>query len=385
MILSGEEFSGKSYAVNYFAEALSKQGVNVVKVPEDTSPFFVDGTKTFDDFLKLPAAIRRSRSFEVFQKRIQLENEYLYSDKYPDNQVTCVLLDRPWWDTFYYSLRRSIDGYTGGEQELSAFDIMSLLHLSGFRLAYPEHCMTIVYNMLPLSPKFVTENEQSNCWKRPSRVLMDTPKERLHRLKWFANYNTFLYMFSQLPMFLSSGKLASPFLLVNELNDLILTPEITKLSNIEAGKKYSFLLKPSEEIIDSRPLIADSSSVVAVGELGKKPRPVAETGVATLKSSVAQLLVIRECVRLAEGGYLKKTFADSLIKSITDQVFVPNARVRQANLNTMLNTVVDFLNKVRIIASEINERATEAQIQEGDPDMMKRLFDIASKGGKELV
>jgi hypothetical protein len=192
-------------------------------------------------------------------------------------------------------------------------------------------------------------------------------------------------MFSQLPMFLSSGKLASPFLLVNELTDLILTPEITKLSNIEAGKKYSFLSKPSEEIIASRPLIADSSSVVAVGELGKKPGRVVETGVATLKSSVAQLLVIRECVRLAEGGYLKKTFADSLIKGITDQVFVSNARTRQANLNMMLNTVVDFLNKVRIIASEINERATAAQIQEGDPDMMKRLFDIASKGGKELV
>ena len=378
VILSGEEGSGKSYALKFFADKLTKKGLNVVTIPEDTTPFYGDGVKTYDQFCKLPPDERRAKSFEVLKRRVKLEEEFLFSDKYPDDKTTCIILDRPWWDTFYYSLRRSVEN---GQEELGPFDLLAMLYLSGFNLTYPEHCLTIVYNFLPLAPKFLTTMEDDSKHLRPKRVTKDSCAEQLHRLKWYVNYNIFLASFVQ-QLLVTSPK-RWPFVIVNELSLLELTPELKKLVTLKVGDQDPALTVPAEDVIRTRyfPMNYEAG--------GKNINDIKTTEPWLITEGGEQILLMRECVRLAESGMLTKPFSEAMVKGLTKQILVPNAIARDDNLHTLLNMVLGFLAKFKSMASdyestESGKSSQSKKIQEGDPDMMRRLFNIASKGGTIL-
>jgi len=191
--LCGEEGSGKSHALEYLKEKMKDKGIHVLTIEEDTSDFFDDKVKTFDQFCRLSGDERAKRSGKVFVNRIKKEVAIVkYLDDYDGDKPIVILADRPWWDCYYYSLKRDA---TQPGHELNLFDLLTFTFLNGPPVRY-ANLMPILMIFCPLSPEILNEAEDKDS--RPKKVTKRSGDIIAQRAVDFVNYSQFQLMMQPL-------------------------------------------------------------------------------------------------------------------------------------------------------------------------------------------
>jgi hypothetical protein len=189
--ISGDEGSGKSYAMKYISDKLKSKDINVLKVEEDTTPLFDDKTRSYDAFCKLPASVREERSRLILNERRRNEIQALKSCFiFGKGKPNVIIIDRPWWDSMYYSLRRTED--CKGE-EFSVFKLMESLYMEGPSVYYPP-TLNLNIHLSPLSDKLLKSVSKQDTTERSSLATKSSFNARVKRMANYVDYTLFYIM-----------------------------------------------------------------------------------------------------------------------------------------------------------------------------------------------
>lgn len=184
LYVCGEEASGKTYSINLLAEKFKKVNLETVVIDEDTTAFFDKDVKTYDEFCLLGPKERYARTTKVVGRNIeelQKVSKIALSPKV--TEPILVLIDRPWWDGFYYSIKRS-ENNRRAKQELSFFDAMSFIACEDIPIL-PKGCVYCSFIFLnPLKSVLLKSDK-----KRPAKCV--DSKFEIARAEEFVNYLSF--------------------------------------------------------------------------------------------------------------------------------------------------------------------------------------------------
>lgn len=355
VVLCGEELSGKSHALSYLESVFAGEGFRVFKVKESASDFMLNAeTASYDDFAKRSAFERRDAQFKVLEHRIEEESIILREalQETMTGKKAVMIVDRPWWDPYYYMLKRTASD-KGATKEYSWDSIFADLMLRGRMVFYPYGVVPLYVHLAPLDYSITKGADESN--HRPSKAVGNTPSTLRYRMQSYVDYHLFFLFVKSIVIYHRAVMTAAVeneremLILPSDYRDRVLNIVKEKSENMDWSGLPVVERLAREEIIktfNEASVFAMLENDPEVQKGGTNLFDIAAHREWALVDASMTLSVLKQTLDVTNLGWIPKKESDSLIRHLTNQIFIKDVRMRDKFLDGCVASIINQYSQV---------------------------------------
>lgn len=385
VVVCGEELSGKTFAVNYLKSKFEDLGYEVYTIGESKNgQFLSEESMSYDEFAKRPPLERREYSLKMVEDRIKAEKATAETalSRSSEGFKSVMLVDRPWWDGYYYMLKRAKSD-KGRIVEYRWEDVLADLILRGRMVFCGYGVFPMFLQLSPLSCELARATDFSE--NRPSKAYGDDAETLRYRIQSYVDYQLFFLYIKSILIYHKAVVTAtvdseiSTLRFPSSYRDKVL--KVVKesasgkdFSNLPAKKRLACL-----EVLKTFNLMSIHAMLDDVGGKKKKVKTSISDEIAESKKLDWLLMdfgtimsVTKQLLDVIDLGWFSGKEAAEMLSHFQQNMFVQNFDGRERFLDESVLRVTDSYDK----ACALIQREAEAK-KESDA-----ILDILGKARK---